>query len=519
MVNIDDLQLNSNYQPLNSLPVTRPEIIDETKFRNFYRVPPGFVDYYTLSRDARFATAVVSLSGERGTFKDLQAAIAYVNDLGGGTIFVKAGTYFINKQISIYSNINIIGEGPRATIFDLSNYTTNDNCFLFEGTEVTTSGTITLTNGDATVTGSSTSFSTAGVQAGDFLYSKAGRFEVSSVTNDTSLELTGVFSGGTESSLGYAIAQPIENILVSGVKFTNMDVTSSANAPVLVNYADYVVFDRCEFSLNETHLNLYNTYGSRVYSCVFEENTTSSRSSFVCGDSTTANCVVSIRGCVFNNNQGYGLTIAFKGGVIIQDCSFSHNLRGIDLSFANNCIVSGCIFNNNNNYGISNNDDENIISNNIFADNGTAIYLADSSSNGRNVITGNRFTTSSDYLYMGSATGRNIVTGNSFFALATFKSFGTARTDIIRSNLNAYDDGWDNGTATITSGTTSGTVTFNDTKGTGNPESIIVTPTSTMGSASYYYVTNIGTASFVLNLDTDPGTTVTFNFRVDNKKP
>lgn len=53
-------------------------------------------------------------------FTDLQSAIDYINDLGGGNVFVQAGTYVINNSVNIPGNIHIIGEDVETTIFDMN---------------------------------------------------------------------------------------------------------------------------------------------------------------------------------------------------------------------------------------------------------------------------------------------------------------------------------------------------------------------------------------------------------------
>jgi hypothetical protein len=41
----------------------------------------------------------------------IQNAINYLNGIGGGEIFIEAGTYICSSTITLYSNIKIFGEG------------------------------------------------------------------------------------------------------------------------------------------------------------------------------------------------------------------------------------------------------------------------------------------------------------------------------------------------------------------------------------------------------------------------
>jgi len=76
-----------------------------------------------------------------------------------------------------------------------------------------TTGTVSVTNGDATVTGSGTDF-LSNVSAGDWfridadgIGSSSVWYEVSSVTNATSLELTSTYAGTTVSGKAYTISE------------------------------------------------------------------------------------------------------------------------------------------------------------------------------------------------------------------------------------------------------------------------------------------------------------------------
>jgi len=70
------------------------------------------------------------------------------------------------------------------------------------------------------------------------------------------------------------------------------------------------------------------------------------------------------------------------------------------------------------------------------------------------------------------------------------------------------------GTTTLTSGSTSVSVTHN-LSGTPTPEDITVTPASGMGSASTWYITNVGSSSFDIAVDADPTQDVTFAWQAE----
>jgi len=67
----------------------------------------------------REIVAFVAPQGEAGgDFTNIQEAVNFANNLGGGTIFIKSGTYKISSHITLYSNIEIIGQDNDSTILD-----------------------------------------------------------------------------------------------------------------------------------------------------------------------------------------------------------------------------------------------------------------------------------------------------------------------------------------------------------------------------------------------------------------
>lgn len=70
-----------------------------------------------LHPETRPIKAFVDVGGA-AEFTDLNSAIEYVYALGGGRIFVKAGTYYPGTDIIIPSNVQIEGEDRDSVIFD-----------------------------------------------------------------------------------------------------------------------------------------------------------------------------------------------------------------------------------------------------------------------------------------------------------------------------------------------------------------------------------------------------------------
>ncbi len=78
-------------------------------------------------------------------------------------------------------------------------------------------GTVTVTNGSASVIGSGTAWQMEGVQAGDvFVISGEGTwYSVASVAGETTLTLTAPYGGATGSGKAYAIS-PLTKAAFSG---------------------------------------------------------------------------------------------------------------------------------------------------------------------------------------------------------------------------------------------------------------------------------------------------------------
>jgi hypothetical protein len=162
------------------------------------------------------------------TLAGIQTAINTVSADGGGTVYVTAGTYIPTSNITLYSNVNLIGTG--ATIIDFNG---GSYSILAEGTNQYTTGTIAVTNGNNTITGTGTTF-TAGmvgryILIGDFWY------KITTFTSTTSIAVGGTtaYSGPTASGIGYIIADRIYNASIQ-----NIYVKNSATTGIKITAAD-----------------------------------------------------------------------------------------------------------------------------------------------------------------------------------------------------------------------------------------------------------------------------------------
>lgn len=121
------------------------------------------------------------------------------------------------------------------------------------------------------------------------------------------------------------------------------------------------------------------------------------------------------------------------------------------------------------------------------------------------------------FVYMDSNTTGNIVDGNQFDTSNGGSGYsiiqlGTGTTNQIRRNV-----GWvteKSGTASITTGNTS-VVVSHGLSVTPTLQQIAVTPQTSFGSAAKFWISTPTSTQFTINLDANPGQTVTFGWRAD----
>lgn len=80
----------------------------------------GGLSSTNLPNRARANTAIVATPTTRdyGDYTDIQKALDFVNSQGGGTVYIKPGTYLISSVLTIYSNTQLIGLSNNGVIFD-----------------------------------------------------------------------------------------------------------------------------------------------------------------------------------------------------------------------------------------------------------------------------------------------------------------------------------------------------------------------------------------------------------------
>lgn len=307
---------------------------------------------------------------------EIQEALDYAASLGGAKVYFQAGTFNVISNMRIGSNTFLIGQGIDVTIFKMgsglnktifnNSDTVNGNSFLnlqdltldqqgatqsagggmsftgltdstFQNVSVNTSynfnlfvgsltgtyktGIITLTNGQAVVTGVSTLF-TSELEVGSIIKTAANRFaRVISITSNTVLTLDRAWGFATESSVAYKLIpanarNKILNCIFNGTRHSdNVGLGLFDDSLILGNVSRD---DAAGYGIGPDHTNNTRIIGNTFYG----------NSNAGIGLETCGNCVVTnnvsyqnsvginlISGCYRNlvaNNQCYSNTIGIQ---------------------------------------------------------------------------------------------------------------------------------------------------------------------------------------------------------------
>jgi hypothetical protein len=366
---------------------------------------------------------------------EIQAALDAANSAGGGTVFLKKGTYAVTTVMTIGSNTQLIGEeakstiiqkgsGLNSTIFNNKD-TTNGNSYIavknltidqqgstqtggggismtgltdsvfenviFEQSRVfnlfigslagtAKTGTITATSGDSTVTGSSTLF-TSELAIGSIIKTAGGRFgRVASITSDTALELDRAWGHSTEAGVTYKLIPANARNKLINCQFKG---TTGVSDNVGLGLFDDSLVQGCTstgstgYGLGPDHTNRTKFIGNTLYS----------NSNAGIGLETCGYCVVQ-GNVLYRNAVGvYLLSGAYRNVISGNECY--KNTNGIAITYNSTSFPMG---------------NENHLINNICEANATTGINVDGVA--RTVISGNRCANNGSF-------GIRIQTGNS----------------------------------------------------------------------------------------------------------
>ncbi len=164
--------------------------------------------------------------------ESIQDAIDKMVLNGGGIVNLQAGTFTLAADITLYDNIVLQGAGSGSTILDFNNTAYGVKIVGTNGYET---GSVTISNGDTTVVGTGTTWTSAmvgrSIMLQDFWYPVVG------FTNTTHITIAYPYFGTNIATARYAIANIKSNTKVNYLTIKNS--TSSLFKMKYVNNTAY----------------------------------------------------------------------------------------------------------------------------------------------------------------------------------------------------------------------------------------------------------------------------------------
>lgn len=205
---------------------------------------------------------------------DLQNKLDLMNASGGGKIFLSAGTYKAPSNLTGYSGIEIIGEDVSTTIIDFGNASRS---FLWSGTNVYTTGTISGVSGFVNVTGSGTAW-LSHVTAGQNLFIGTRWYTIAAVTSDTTLILAEAYGDNVSFPSSYRIATVISGVVIQDVTIIN----STSTALAFTDTKDLELV-RVQLIANNIGITLNNVSRAKIDQIIIAESTSDGSQLTNCG--------------------------------------------------------------------------------------------------------------------------------------------------------------------------------------------------------------------------------------------
>src|SRR3990167_342431 len=205
--------------------------------------------------------------------ESIQQAINEINNQGGGTVYLVPGTHYVTSNIILYNHIYLKGVTADSTII---NFSSTASQILINGSGAYSGGTVSVSFGGTTVTGSSTSW-LANVSVGQSILLEDIWYTVAAVATDTSLTINIPYGGRTLSGATYVAATLKQDIKLSELTITasattaisaqyvtefflyDLNVTASAGGLSLTD-ASNINFSQCDFVANNTGVTFTRCY-------------------------------------------------------------------------------------------------------------------------------------------------------------------------------------------------------------------------------------------------------------------
>lgn len=342
------------------------------------------------------------------TTDSIQDALDAVNAAGGGTVVLENGTHIVTSDITMYSNTTLQGQNRSSSIIYFAN---TSSSIVAQGSNVYTTGTISVSNNGTTVTGSGTSWAT-NATAGQYIFLGGAWYPISVVTNDTSITIGLPYGGSALSGDTYIVCNPIYNAYVkdltvssstdSGIKFyyvnnggiNNIEVQACA-VGIDFNHTAQCQLLQMNAAANGTNYKFYDTHYTAFWSagCIdatsghgFEMNKVSDSkfdSLFILNSTGDGVNLVDCYDLLFNavsskENTGSGFELVSGNNMVVLSGTMAVNNgdSGIKLTAtSDNVFIQNSLITGNTGYGVNvaaSTDDSCVITGNNFSGNTTS---------------------------------------------------------------------------------------------------------------------------------------------------
>lgn len=364
--------------------------------------------------------------------ESIQKRINEANERGGGIVYLDVGTYYLNSDLTLYSNVILEGSGFASTIIDFSGGPYSARA---EGKNAYSTGTVTTVKSSPTITGSGTSWTSD--MEGRSILLDGNMYTVVTVVSATSITLDFGVITNSASGLSYVIADFIASVYLRNLTLANSSVNlleTRYGFLVSLNLVDLdggVIGWNCQdtFAPQFINCNAYNgTNGIKFTNCYF----------YTMGTWFVFNCsgdgVILTTG---GNSTMYDFSVSNCGGrgIAMTDTNIltlvaftldSHVSHGVEfISGCNKISFNGGFINSNGGDGIklTATDDKNSFSQLQLVDNtGYGLNIAAATCD-NNIIIGNSFSGNTAGAVNNSGTGTvvndNTGIGAQFFSTAT----------------------------------------------------------------------------------------------------
>lgn len=271
-----------------------------------------------------------------GPTQDIQTYLDIIDAAGGGSLYLQNGTYTLTASIYVPSGCTLQGVSRDGVIIDCD----SSYAVRIEGEDVYVDGDVSINNGDSTVTGNGTTFTSAMV--GRYIWLESLWYLILTRNSATEIVIEGPYEGSNLTNSAYVIS--LINIATSVKKFTITNATGSglidkytretsvddlfiydcgvgfemqyAMYPKLLLSSDYndiggeftyvtgylIDFSEFNYSASGNGLTLNHGYNSSIFNTSFDGNATDGLNMTDCSDTA-------IMSSSLMNNGGQGVEL------------------------------------------------------------------------------------------------------------------------------------------------------------------------------------------------------------------